>query len=275
MTAIAQEATRGDRFEFGENWARFLRSLTEPQIVEAERSLERMMGAGSLQGRSFLDVGSGSGLFSLAARRLGARVRSFDCDARSVECAVDLRRRYCPDDPEWTIGEGSVLDKKFLSSLGTFDIVYSFGVLHHTGAMWDALGNVAPLVAPGGLLFTSIYNDQGTASRRWTTVKRTYNRSGALGRSALTGLVFVHQYWRPAVKDCLRLRPLDFIRNYPGKRRGMTIWRDLTDWVGGYPFEVAKPEAVIEFLLARGFALQTLVTSGGSLGCNEFLMRRA
>ncbi len=271
----AQEVKARARFEFGENWARFLQSLTDPQITGAEQSLERMLGAGALRGRSFLDIGSGSGLFSLAARRLGARVRSFDYDPRSVACAMELRRRYFPDDRDWEIGEGSALDTKFLASLGKFDIVHSGGLLRHTGSMREVLGNVAPLVAPGGVLFISIYSDQGTASRRWMALKRTYNHSGAVVRFAITWGVFVQQYWRPAVKDFLFLRPFDFIRNYPGKDRGMTIFRDLTDWVGGYPFEVAKPEEIFEFFQARGFALQKLKTSGGSVGCNEFVLRRA
>src|SRR5258708_10952823 len=123
MATHAQEVAAGERFEFGENWARFLQSLTESQIQGAEQSLERMLGAGSLRGRAFLDIGSGSGLFSLAARRLGARVRSVDYDPRAVACALALRRRYFPGDPDWVIGEGSALDAKFLASLGKFDVV--------------------------------------------------------------------------------------------------------------------------------------------------------
>jgi 2-polyprenyl-3-methyl-5-hydroxy-6-metoxy-1,4-benzoquinol methylase len=275
MGTHAIEVQAGERFAFGENWARFLQTLTEPQIQGAEQSLEHMLGADALRGRTFLDVGSGSGLFSLAARRLGARVRSFDYDPRSVACAMELRRRYFPDDPDWMIGEGSALDAKFLGALGQFDVVYSWGVLHHTGAMWDALDNVAPLVGPGGVLFISIYNDQGTASRRWTALKRMYNRSSAPVRFAITWGVFIQQYWRPTLKDFLQLRPFHTIRHYEGKARGMTIRRDLTDWVGGYPFEVAKPEAIFEFYQARGFQLQKLKTAGGSVGCNEFVLRRA
>jgi 2-polyprenyl-6-hydroxyphenyl methylase/3-demethylubiquinone-9 3-methyltransferase len=274
MGTHAKEVHTGERFAFGENWARFLQTLTESQIHDAEQSLEHMLGADGLRGRTFLDVGSGSGLFSLAARRLGARVRSFDYDPRSVACAMELRRRYFPDDPDWVIGEGSALDTKFLGALGQFDVVYSWGVLHHTGAMWDALANVAPLVAPGGVLFISIYNDQGTASRRWTALKRMFNHSSAPVRFAITWGVFIQQYWRPTVKDFLQLRPFHTIRHYEGKARGMTIRRDLTDWVGGYPFEVAKPEAIFEFYRARGFQLEKLKTAGGSVGCNEFVLRR-
>ena len=179
MTQHAQEITSGQRFAFGENWTRFLTTLDEERIVQAEKSLENMLGAGSLRGRTFLDIGCGSGLFSLAARRLGAQVFSFDYDPHSVACTNELRRRYFPDDPNWRVEEGSALDPKYLTSLGKFDVVYSWGVLHHTGAMWEALHNASLPVAPGGRLFVAIYNDQGTASRRWLALKRCYNRTPA------------------------------------------------------------------------------------------------
>src|SRR5207302_10440486 len=135
----AGEVTRGERFEFGKNWGRFLEVLDDERIGEAEESLKKMLEVEGLAGKSFLDIGSGSGLFSLAARRLGARVHSFDYDPQSVACAAELRRRYFPNDEDWVVEPGSALDEAYLNRLGTFDIVYSWGVLHHTGAMWQAL----------------------------------------------------------------------------------------------------------------------------------------
>jgi 2-polyprenyl-3-methyl-5-hydroxy-6-metoxy-1,4-benzoquinol methylase len=265
-----QEIAARERFAFGENWQRFLSILDESRIVRAEDSLRRMLDVSDLAGKTFLDIGCGSGLFSLAARRLGARVHCFDYDPQSVACAEELRRRYFPLDPDWRIEEGSALDSSYLSGLGSFEVVYSWGVLHHTGAMWQALGNAAGLVAPGGKLFIAIYNDQGKISNRWRAIKRAYNRLPGGWRFLVAIPVLVHLYWRRTVKDFLRGRPFESWRN-EGQERGMSPWRDLIDWVGGLPFEVAKPEAILDFYLQRGFTLTRLTTCGGSLGCNEYV----
>jgi 2-polyprenyl-6-hydroxyphenyl methylase/3-demethylubiquinone-9 3-methyltransferase len=127
-----REIAAGDRFRFGENWSRFLSVLNEGRIVQAENGLRTALGVSRLDGKTFLDVGFGSGIHSLAARRLGATVRSFDFDPQSVACTTELRDRFFPGDDGWIVESGSVLDASYLSRLAAFDVVYSWGVLHHT-----------------------------------------------------------------------------------------------------------------------------------------------
>jgi 2-polyprenyl-6-hydroxyphenyl methylase/3-demethylubiquinone-9 3-methyltransferase len=272
-SASRQEIAAGKRFAFGRNWTAFLTLLDEERIQSACLSLRQMLGVEDLRGKSFIDIGSGSGLFSLAAWRLGARVHSFDYDPESVACTEELRRRFAGDDTHWMVETGSVMDREYLSRLGVFDVVYSWGVLHHTGSMWQALENVVPLIAESGALFIALYNDQGTASRRWLAVKQLYNRLPCPLRPVLTVAVCCQQWWRRTVKDLLRGRPFESWRAVK-RSRGMSAWRDVVDWVGGYPFEVSKPEQVFDFFRDRGFFLARLTTAGGSLGCNEFVFTK-
>ena len=261
-----------DHFAFGKNWRRFLEQIDEERIGEATAALTDMLGtAGTgLEGLRFLDAGSGSGLMSLAAHRLGARVFSFDLDPESVACTRTLHER-AGSPPNWRIESGSVLDRGFVSALGEFDIVYSWGVLHHTGALWDALDIAASAVAPGGLFFIAIYNDQGRRTRVWSVVKRLYVRVPAL-RPLLLGIAAAGLLGPVIARDTVRGTPLAHFRSY-GRRRGMAVWTDLVDWVGGWPFEAATPEAVFDFCSDRGLVLERLRTTQG-LGCNEFVFRR-
>jgi len=270
------EIALGTRFEFGKNWEKFLRSLDESRILEAERSIKHMLQTEDLKGIRFLDIGSGSGLFSLAARRSGATVHSFDYDLRAVACTEELKRRYFPGDSSWTIERGDILDTPYISQLGKYDVVYSWGVLHHTGNMWEALQNVIPLVAEKGILFISIYNDQGFLSQFWKSVKKRYNRSSKPLRALIllwAGLLL--QTGAAVVRVLQGQNPLPFkFWSEKKKARGMSVWHDLVDWVGGYPFEVAKPEEIFDFYRRNGFILVKLKTCGGGLGCNEFVFCR-
>lgn len=278
MTMHATEVSRGDRFEFGANWARFLSFVNEDRIAQAEDSLKDMLGVSDLQGKRFLDIGSGSGLFSLAARRLSAVVHSFDYDPKSVGCTRELKRRYFAQDGHWLIEEGSVLDRDYLAGLGQFDVVYSWGVLEYTGAMWQALENVASLVAGGGQLYIAIANDQGGWSRRWRILKRTYNALPRFARIPYAVGIMGPRELKFLAISMLKGRPWEYfahVLNYSKRsRRGMSRWHDAIDWIGGYPFEVAKPEEIFSMYHDKGFDLLRLRTCAGGIGGNEFVFAR-
>lgn len=261
------------RFPFGRNWAEFLRTLDDDGIRSARESLLRMLDLPDLRGKTFLDAGSGSGLFSLAAMDSGAAaVVSFDYDPDSVACTAELKRRRHPDREDWRILRGDCLEEAFLTTLPEFDVVYCWGVLHHTGDLWRGLGNVQAKVLPDGLLYIALYNDQGLISRIWRGIKRLYNR-GPAGRLCVTATFFPLFALIGLVQDLLSMRhPANRYRR-PGSR-GMSLVRDWYDWLGGYPFEVARPRDVIRFLGDRGYTLRRLSTTSG-WGCNEFVFCRS
>ncbi|MGI8919467.1 MAG: class I SAM-dependent methyltransferase [Pyrinomonadaceae bacterium] len=272
----ASQVAAGERFEFGRNWSRFLVLLDDDRIKRAEYSLGEMLETQSLAGRSFLDIGSGSGLFSLAARRLGARVHSFDFDPNSVACTAELKRRYFSGDSQWTVEEGSALSPEYLAGLGKFDVVYSWGVLHHTGKMWEALDNAQRLVAPGGKLFIAIYNDTGSQSSRWNFIKKTYNGLPGFLKSPFALLVTAPAEIKSFARSLVTLKPGEYFRSWTtyNERRGMSRWRDVIDWVGGYPYEVATPDEIFDFYRAKGFSLTKLNCGRVGLGCNQFVFTK-
>lgn len=263
------------RFEFGRNWLNYSRNINEPRIHAAVESIKSMLGLTSLQGKSFLDIGSGSGLFSLAAAKIGASVSSFDYDKNAVACTQDTKNRFDAANAQWHIQQGSVLDDALMTSLGSFDVVYSWGVLHHTGHMWKALENAGRAVKKGGYLFIAIYNDQGGTSRRWYLVKKTYNVLPGLLKLPyilLLGLFFTVYFSLVRIINLKNPLPIgDWGKEQ--KERGMTAWYDLVDWVGGYPFEVARPDELINYYLKKGFELKNIRTVGTGHGCNEFVFQ--
>lgn len=260
-------------FSFGKNWRNFVHScLNERRIQKAIESLSDFMGLQTFKGLTFLDIGCGSGLFSLAAYRMGAsEIVSFDYDPFSVKCCEYLKEKE-GNPANWIITEGSILDADFLENINKADIVYSWGVLHHTGNMWQAIRNAASLVNPGGMFFIAIYNRVGGpfGSKTWLKLKRVYNKSPRIIK-----LVIEYSFISLIIlKMLLTFRnPVSEIKNYK-KNRGMNFITDIRDSLGGYPYEYASAGEIFNYCNKEfGFILKNLNTVN-SLSLNEFLFRK-
>jgi len=275
QAAVSLPAAPHDlRFAFGKNWTSFVAGLDETRIVEAERSLRCLLGRERLDGLGFLDIGSGSGLSSLAARRLGAAVRSFDYDRQCVECTKALRDQFLRGDAKWLIEQGSILDDEYVVQLGRFEIVYSWGVLHHTGAMLKAIKNASQLVAPGGMLVFALYRSTRLCWF-WTVEKRWYCRASPRAQKIARSLYVA------LVRLVFALIGRDFrayVSNYRSNR-GMDYFHDVHDWLGGYPYESISPTQVGQELAHLGFAHVRSKVKPYSLGlfgsgCDEYVYAR-
>jgi len=273
-TRHASYVEAGDRFEFGRNWRNFLGHLDDARIASASETLLQMLHRETLEGTTFLDIGSGSGLMSLVAYLKGAKVMSFDFDPDSVACTRALKEKYAKGSNRWTVQHGDVLSDAFMKTLEPASIVYSWGVLHHTGSMWQAISNAAALVQPNGQFFIALYNDEGKSSQRWIVVKKLYNKTPRALRWAILIPCLLRLWGSTFVRDALKGNPLKSWNDYDKNGRGMSAWHDLVDWVGGWPFEVATPAAVESFMAERGFKREW-ERLDPSLGCNEFVFRKS
>ena len=197
------------KFAFGRNWRQFLKTLDEKRIASAQDSVKTLLGIDDFSDKRFLDAGCGSGLFSLAAYRLGAKVTSFDVDAQSVACAEVLKTQYAGSDQRWEITTGSLLQQEFVTGLGDFDVVYCWGVVHHTGDMWKVIEYLTSIVSPSGHLVLAIYNDELHVSRAWRGIKKIYSMLPSFLRPIYVFLIgtmlFLSRAWSTAIACLIRI----------------------------------------------------------------------
>lgn len=256
-------------FSFGKNWEDFIKRNFSEEIVEISKShILNFLEVPDLKNKSFLDVGCGSGLSSLAAYRAGAsKIFSFDIDEYSVKTTLKLREME-GNPQNWKVTKGSILDTQFISEIEKSDIVYSWGVLHHTGAMWEAIRNTMTFLNDDSLLYIGLYVTT-PKSAYWLEVKKKYNISGDLVKNFMVLKHVVRHY---ILHDLVRLQnPVNRFKEYR-KKRGMSIITDVKDWLGGYPYEHAKIEEVYKYCRSN-FNLDLINLKTGEANV-EYLFKR-
>lgn len=262
------------RFSFGANWADYIKKhYSAERLAVASSHLKNFLKVDDLRSKSFLDIGCGSGIHSLAAYKLGAtKILSFDYDPISVRTTEELWKSVgCPKN--WIVERGSILDTEYLSKLGMFDVVYAWGCLHHTGSMWEAMKNTVTLIGKGGLLYIALYSKDVYVSppyQYWLDVKRKYNQSYILNKKFME----MRYAWWNIVRPSIRRKknPLRAIKEY-SKSRGMSYWHDVRDWLGGYPMAFAGNLETVRFA-EQEMELALLHIKAGE-GNTEYLFSRA
>jgi len=255
------------RFAFGKSWLDYLDSLSQQAIESAVDDLKYWLSEDVIRGKRVVDMGSGSGLHSLAFNMLGAaQIVSVDYDNDSVTATSKLHQRAGAPE-HWNIMQGSVLDEALIAQLGTFDIVYSWGVLHHTGAMWHAVDNAIKLLAPDGVLFISLYTKHSEKGyqKDLATKKRFHHGNRWVKRWMISRAA-----WK-FIKRRIKHFQNPFTWNEQ-KERGMNRYHDIVDWLGGLPYETATEEEVLDFGRERGLVLEKIRASGRR-GCSIYVFR--
>jgi 2-polyprenyl-6-hydroxyphenyl methylase/3-demethylubiquinone-9 3-methyltransferase len=245
-------------FSFGKNWQKFIeRNFSEDRVEISRKHLLGFLETTDLAGKYFLDIGCGSGIHSLASYRSGAsRIVSLDVDPDSVRTTERIRE-ITGNPPHWEVLQGSILDAGFVGRIEPADIVYSWGVLHHTGNLWTAMRNSASLIRPGGLFYVALY-EKTAESPYWIETKKKYNRSSPAGKRRMELAYVYRTFFR--TRSLRQIRgSLRYIREYR-KTRGMEFWTDVRDWLGGWPYEPATPEEVTGFCTGLGLRILKVKT---------------
>lgn len=255
-------------FSFGENWSQYAQKIDATRIEQAEQSLLRLVGRENIEGRTFLDIGCGSGLFSLAAVRLGCKqLLAVDLDPKSVETTRRTLSLHAAGG-NWECRNVSVFELD-PAAMGTFDVVYSWGVLHHTGAMYKAIAKASKMVAPNGMLTLALYAKTPFCGL-WRIEKKIYSRSPKWVQKVIESVYIEVVRLRLALKgESLKKRREEY-----WKQRGMDMYYDTRDWLGGYPYESISPKEAMDYMHQLGFApVRSFVEPCIGLlgtGCDEY-----
>jgi ubiquinone/menaquinone biosynthesis C-methylase UbiE len=255
------------QFDFGQNWQDFSASrLDDLHIEQARQHFRELMADVDLTGKTFLDVGFGQGLSLLIAHQEGAMVTGLDINPKCAQ-VVERNKQALGVEEDIETLVGSVLNPEDLAKLQgrQFDIVHSWGVLHHTGDMASAINNACRFVKPDGHLVLAIYN-RHWSSLPWLWVKWFYCQVPRVVQKIMIGLLY------PVI--CLA-KFLVTGQNPFRMSRGMDFFYNVVDWVGGYPYEYASIDETVELMKSKGFDAVKIVSAKVPTGCNEFVFKKS
>jgi SAM-dependent methyltransferase len=262
------------QFDFGKNWDEFSRhALDGSKVAQAKEYFEILFEGIDLKGKSFLDIGFGQGLSLLIATELGAITTGVDINPT---CSEVLQRNatFYPDldTDKIKVTIGSILDdnvinqlkKPILNSGIGYDIVHSWGVLHHTGNMKQAIINAASLVKPGGYFIIAIYNTHWS-SPLWKVIKRFYNYSPK----------WLQKLWISLFYPVIWFAKLIVTKKNPfNQDRGMDFFYNIIDWLGGYPYEYSSTKEINDFVEKLNFKSIRTIAAEVPTGCNQFVYQK-
>lgn len=255
-------------FNFGKNWEEYsLKKLDHNKLQQAEDSILDLLDEEEIKikTKSFLDIGCGTGVFSIVAMKLGAnRVVGIDINPKCIEVARENSRRFLDADLQPEFKVASALDSEALKKLGRFDIVYAWGSLHHTGNLNIAIRNATERVEHNGKFILAIYNRHFT-SPVWVFIKWLYNVVPGFIKA-----IMVYAFWL-----IILVAKSAVTRSNPFKmERGMDFFYDVVDWVGGYPYEYATVQEIKDFVQTHGFKALKTIPAKVPTGCNEFVFMK-
>jgi 2-polyprenyl-6-hydroxyphenyl methylase/3-demethylubiquinone-9 3-methyltransferase len=218
-------------FSFGFNWESYVDMIMNEDIIERhKKDLDSIYKSFNLdiRGLDVIDIGSGSGLSSVCFERLGAKsITSLDIDKHSYNATLLTKNKFGNGSSKWDVINKSVLD----GIENKYDLVYSWGVLHHTGNMFQAINIASNAVRDGGYFHVALYIDGPT----YLTHLKTKQKFASLDRD----------------------EKIDYLLNYLGgsgndwfipDNRGMMKFHDALDWLGGLPYEVCNPNDLFNML---------------------------
>jgi SAM-dependent methyltransferase len=261
-------------FAFGKNWELYSRQINSSHIESSKKDLIGLIQLESLQGMSVLDIGSGSGVHSLSMMLLGCKdlvALDYDPDSVSTTNRVLSGKSFKGD---FQVIQADIL--KHIPGIDgrTFDLVYSWGVLHHTGDMMKGIDRSISYVKPGALIALALYR-KTLLCTFWRIEKFLYSKSPKILQSLFQKTYeFVFGLGiKIKTGQSLRAYKLSYFQ-----KRGMDFSRDVHDWLGGYPYESIDPRYLIQYMEQRGFTLLNSHISKKQIGilgsgCDEFLFK--